>query len=62
MQPQFKPPANEEEFEKRVKEMTIEGAKAVLQARKRQRAEAVKPFDEEIKFLEKVLIKKGVTL
>lgn len=62
MQPSFKPPANEEEFQKRVDELTIEGAKAVLQARRRQRAEAVKPFDEEIKFLEKVLMKKGVTI
>ena len=62
MQPQFKPPETKEEFEKRAKEMTIEGAKSVLSARRRQRDDAVKPFDEEIKFLEKVLKFKGVTL
>jgi hypothetical protein len=62
MQPQFKPPASEEEFEKRADEMTIEGAKGVLAARKRQREAAVKVFEDEIKFLEKVLKHKGVTL
>lgn len=60
--PLFKPPFNEAEFEKRAAEMTIEGAKGVLTARRRQRAEAVKPFDDEIEFLEKVLKHKGVKL
>lgn len=62
MPPQFKPPKDEAEFEKRANEMTIEGAKGVLQVRKRQKAEAMKPFDAEIEFLQKVLKKKGVTL
>lgn len=62
MQPQFKPPKDEAEFEKRADEMTIEGAKGVLSIRRKQRVEAIKPFDEEIKFLEKVLRRKDVKL
>lgn len=62
MQPQFKPPKDDEEFKKRADEMTIEGAKGVLNARRKQRAATVAPFDQEIEFLEKVLKHKGVTL
>jgi hypothetical protein len=62
MQPQFKPPIDEAEFERRAAEMTIESTNNVLTARRRQRALATKPFDDEIKFLEKVLKHKGVTL
>lgn len=62
MQPTFRPPATEEEFIKRADELTIEGAQGVLNARRKQRALAVKPFDIEIEFLEKVLKQKGVKL
>jgi hypothetical protein len=62
MKPQFVPPKNDEDFKKRAEEFTTVGAKAVLKARKKQREEAVKPFDDEIAFLEKVLESKGVKL
>lgn len=62
MNPKFTPPKDDAEFKKRATEMTIEGAKAVLTARRKQKADAIKPFDEEISFLERVLKHKGVTL
>ena len=55
MQPQFKAPVDEAEFKKRADEMTLAGAKSVLEARRRQREDATKPFDVEIEFLEKVI-------
>lgn len=62
MPPQFKPPKDDAEFEKRADEMTLNGTKSLLVARRRQREAAVKPFDDEILFLKKVLRHKGETL
>lgn len=62
MNPDFKPPKDDTEFEKRADAMTTDGAKNVLMARKKQRVAAMKPFDDEITFLERVLKRKGVTV
>lgn len=62
MQPQFKPPKDEAEFEKRASEMSIESTRNVLTAVRRQKAQAMAPFNLEITFLEKVLKHKGVNL
>lgn len=62
MQPQFKIPDTKEAFEKQANEMTLDGAKSVLRARKSQRDQAIKPFDDEIEFLEKVIAFKSKNL
>jgi len=55
MQPQFKPPKTEEEFNKRAAEITKPGAQAVLKGLRQKRDAAVAALDLEIKFYEKVL-------
>ena len=56
---EFKPPQNEEEFEKRAKDVTSVGARAVLRSLRARKAAMVKSVDEEIAFYEKVLTSRG---
>ncbi len=55
MGPEFKPPANEEEFQARAKTISTEGAMAMIKALSARRAAAVRPFNIEIEFYERVL-------
>lgn len=55
MQPKFKAPATEAEFRERADKTTIEGARNLLGILRKQREDAVKPFDEEIKYWKKVV-------
>ncbi len=62
MQPQFRVPRTEAEFKTICDSMTLIGAQQVLKARKNQRALAIKPFDDEIDFLNKVIDTKKAAL
>ena len=60
MQPSFTPPKTEEELYKRAGDMTIEAAHALKKTIEQRRAQAVRPFDEELKFYDAVIkIKSG---
>lgn len=58
MDTKFKPPKDDAEFREWADSLTLRGAKSLLMARRRQRAEAVRAFDTEIMWLDKAIERK----
>lgn len=59
MQEDFTPPKDDEEFERRAKEVSTEGARAVRQALLSKREQAVAKLDQEIAFYNRILTDRG---
>lgn len=55
MQPKFQPPKTDAEFKERATKVTIDGARSIKKTLEARRAAAVKPFDEEIKYWDRVI-------
>lgn len=55
MQPQFKPPQTEEEFQERARALTLPGARAVLNTLRERRKALVEAIDQEIAFYQRVV-------
>lgn len=59
MNPTFKPPVTDEEFKERSKDVTLEGAKAVLNSLQERRKALLVSIDQEISFYERIVTERG---
>lgn len=61
MQPTFRPPETEAEFETRAAEIDTRSAKVMLNTLKKRREDLVAQINPEIEFYAKILKQRGVT-
>lgn len=59
MNPIFKPPVTDEEFKERSKDVTLEGAKAVLNSLEERRKALLVSIDQEISFYKRIVTERG---
>lgn len=52
---EFKPPASQDELKRRAADISIDGARAVINSLKKRKAAAIAPLDQEIKFYQDVI-------